>query len=524
MTASRQALAIGVRKGVSASSRPSTVLVVPAIAVTLLALLPIAFVVVAAVGSGWSVIGTLLIRPRVAELLLGTAGLVLVGVPACVVLGVGTAWVAERSSIPGRRIFAVLFAAPLAIPAFVSSYAWATMIPALSGLWAGVLITSLAYYPLVYLPAAATLRGLDPALEETARALGRSPARVAWSIVLPQLRLPILGGSLLVGLHLLAEYGAFAMVRFETFTTAIMTQYRASFGGPAANVLAGVLVVACVFVLVLEGVARGNARFARIGPGVAKPAPRVALGRLTVPVVLLAGALVVLALGVPIANIVRWLGYSGMAGWAERWLPQATLTSIGYGVAGGVICTLAALPVAYLAARHPGRLSRVLESCQYLSSSLPGIVIALALVTVAVNLARPAYQTLALVLVAYVLMFLPRALVSLRAGLAQVPVGLEESSRSMGLSPGRTFLRVTGPLILPAALAGGALVFLGTINELTATLLLAPTGTRTLAIQFWTHVNNLDYGQAAPYAAVMVLLSMPVAYLLFRSSRLGSSS
>ena len=87
----------------------------------------------------------------------------------------------------------------------------------------------------------------------------------------------------------------------------------------------------------------------------------------------------------------------------------------------------------------------------------------------------------------------------------------------------RAFLRVTGRIALPAALAGGALVFLGVVNELTATLLLAPNGTRTLAMQFWTHTNDLDYGQAAPYAVLMVLVSLPVTLLLFRSARLGRS-
>jgi iron(III) transport system permease protein len=93
----------------------------------------------------------------------------------------------------------------------------------------------------------------------------------------------------------------------------------------------------------------------------------------------------------------------------------------------------------------------------------------------------------------------------------------------MGLAPWRVFVRVSGRLLLPAAIAGGALVFLGIVNELTATLLLAPNGTRTLAMQFWTHTNDLDYAAAAPYAVLMVALSLPVTLLLFRSARLGTS-
>ena len=139
----------------------------------------------------------------------------------------------------------------------------------------------------------------------------------------------------------------------------------------------------------------------------------------------------------------------------------------------------------------------------------------------AVQLARPAYQTVPLLVATYLLLFLPRALVTLRAGLAQIPPGVEEVAASLGLPPWRVFLRVSGRLLMPAAIAGGALVFLGVVNELTATLLLAPNGTRTLAMQFWTHTNDLDYAQAAPYAVLMVALSLPVTLILFRSARPG---
>ena len=181
-----------------------------------------------------------------------------------------------------------------------------------------------------------------------------------------------------------------------------------------------------------------------------------------------------------------------------------------------VLTTLAAFPFAWLAVRYRGALSRAVEGANFVTSSMPGIVTALALVTVAIRFAPPLYQTVSLVLGAYVLMFLPRALVSLRSGLAQIPPGLEEASRSLGMSPTRSFLRVTLRLIAPAAGAGAALVFVAVATELTATLLLAPTGTRTLAMRFWSLSSELDYAAAAPYALVLVALSIPVTVALFR--------
>ena len=219
-----------------------------------------------------------MVRPRVGELLVNTVGLVVVTVPLCVVIGVGVAWLVERTDLPGRAFWRPLFVAPLAIPAFVNSYAWVGVIPSLHGLWAGVLITTLSYFPFMYLPVAATLRRLDPAVEESARALGSDSVGVFFRVVLPQLRLAILGGGLLIGVHLLAEFGAFAMVRFDTFTVAIFQQFQVTFDGAAGSMLAGVLVILCLVLLIAEAAARGTVRFARIGSGAPRAATPVLSG------------------------------------------------------------------------------------------------------------------------------------------------------------------------------------------------------------------------------------------------------
>jgi len=490
--------------------RPSAFIVAVACTVSLLGLLPLGYVIVTGILTGWPELSALVFRPRVGELLVNTVGLVLITVPLCAVIGVGAAWLVGRTSLPGARVFAVLLAAPLAVPAFVNSYGWVSAIPSLNGLWSGVLIATLSYFPLVYLPCAAALRRLDPTVEEAAGSLGSGVWGVFFRVILPQLRLPILGGSLLVGLHLLAEYGAFAMVRFDTFTTAIVEQYRSTFNGPAANALAGVLVLCCLFLLVGESGARGRARYARIGSGVARIAPRRSLGRFTPLGYLVLGGLFVLSIGVPFTSVIRWLVQGGPAVWTDGVVGEAFLQTVGYGLIGAVATCLLAFPIAFLAVRY--------------TSSLPGIVTALALVTVSIRFVQPLYQTVVLVIATYVLMFLPRALVNLRAGLAQVPVGLEEAARSLGKHPIGAFLNVTARFFAPSALAAGALVFLGIVTELTATLLLAPNGTRTLAIQFWSKVNDINYVGAAPYALLMIALSLPVTYLLFARSRLTSVS
>lgn len=493
---------------------PSTLLVIAG-AVSLLGLVPLGYIIVSVATTGWSTLAALVFRARVGELLANTGLLVLITVPASIALGVASAWLIERTRLPAGRLFAVLLAAPLAVPAFVSSYGWVSAVPSLNGLWAGVLISTLCYFPLVYLPTAAALKRLDPTIEEAAGALGLGAWAIFFRVVLPQLRLPIVGGALLVGLHQLAEYGAFAMVRFDTFTTAIVQQYQSTFNGPSATALASVLVLCCLVLLVAESAGRGRARYARIGSGVPRAARRRELGRWQLPAMALVVGIVVLALVVPFTSVAHWLVAGGVEAWANDALLQALITTIGYGLIGAFVTLALAFPIAFIAVRRPSRTSRALESMNYLTSSLPGIVTALALVTVTIRLVHPLYQTAALVILAYLLMFLPRAIVNLRTGLAQVPEGAEEAARSLGRSPLAAFLTVAVRHIAPSALAGAALVFLAIVTELTSTLLLAPSGTRTLATQFWSRINDIDYVGAAPFALLMILLSLPVTYFLF---------
>lgn len=500
--------------------RPALWMVASALFFSLLALLPLGFVMGVAVDIGWQTVKALVFRPRVGELLLNTLLLVTFTLPICTVLGVALAWLTERTQLPGRRIWSILAIAPLAVPAFVQSYAWISLVPSLHGLTAGVFISVLAYFPFIYLPVSAVLRRLDPGIEDVATSLGTRPLAVFFRVILPQLKLAIWGGSLLVALHLLAEYGLYAMIRFDTFTTAIFDQFQSTFNGPAANMLAGVLVLCCLGLLVVEATSRGQARYARVGTGTARSQiPRPLSPLMALFCQLLPLALTVLALGVPFITLARWLYLGGFAVWQQNELWPAVRQTLVLAVSGAGIITLCAIPMAWLSVRYPARLYRVLEGCNYVTSSLPGIVVALALVSLTIHSFRPIYQTEVTLLLAYLLMFMPRALINLRAGIAQAPVELENVARSLGRTPLQALCSTTLRLAAPGAAAGAALVFLAITNELTATLLLAPNGTRTLATGFWALISEIDYVAAAPYALIMVVLSLPLTWLLYSQSK-----
>ncbi len=498
---------------------PVALLLVSA-AVALLALAPVGFLLDQTLSTGWDEVQRLLFRSFVGDLLVNTTTLVAVGTLACTVLGVAVAWFVERTDLPGRRAWAVLAALPITVPAFVTSYSWVSITPAVQGFWGAAGIVTLAYYPLVYLPVAAVLRGTDPALEESARSLGMGPWQTFFRVTLPQTRVALLGGVLLVSVHMLSEFGAFAMLRFQTFTTAIYDQYKLSFDGAAASMLASVLVLLCLVLLVTELAARGRGRYARVDSGSARPPSPAKLGRARWAVSGGFLGLIGLALGLPLGTLVYWVATGSSA--AEFNLGavlDATGTSLELALGAAALTTLLALPISVLAVRHPSRTATLIERATYLPFALPGIVVALSLIVLSIHYFPELYGTTQLLIVAYAILSLPLALVATKAALAQAPPVHEEVARSLGCRPLQVMVRVTLPRILPGLGAAAALVFLATVTELTATLLLAPIGTQTLATQFWAKASTLSYGAAAPYAALMVAISAVPTYLLTR--RLG---
>ncbi|HUY86069.1 MAG TPA: ABC transporter permease subunit, partial [Acidimicrobiales bacterium] len=207
------------------------------ICVEILICLPILITVEQAGSGGWNAAVDNLRRGGVLTLLAHTLAVCAVATPVCGVIGVAAAWVLERTNVGAKRILAMLIVAPLTIPPFVASYSWVTLSSAMQGYIGAVVVTSCTYYPLVFLMVTASLRGLDPALEESARSMGSKPWSVFRRVVLPQLKPALLGGMLLVALDALVEFDAFAAMKFQTFSTDIYAQYQTSFSESSAAVL-----------------------------------------------------------------------------------------------------------------------------------------------------------------------------------------------------------------------------------------------------------------------------------------------
>ncbi len=498
--------------------RPVALLTVSYLVAAVLAV-PLVFLLIEAQGAGASDVAHLIFRPLTGSLLWNTVRLTVAVTVACAVIGTGAAWCVERTDLPGRRAWAVLVVVPLAIPDFVVSFGWHSLWTWAQGFRGAVIVMTLAVYPLVYLPVAASLRSADPGQEEVARSLGSGRMRTFARITLGQAKGAILGGCLLVALVLLAEYGAFEIVGFQTFTTEIFTEFN-GYSFAASCALSLVLVVLSLLVLAGEGLMRGQARVSRTGPMTQRNIPPQRLGRARWPVLALFAALVLLALGVPVASAVYWIVDGlppALSGGANVSLLDAAGHTAAYGGSAAAVATVLAFPVALLAIRHPGRMRRFLERSTYLVLGMPGVVIAFALSYFTERYAAGfGYGTSMLLVACYAIMFFPLALVGVKASLVRAPVGLDEVARSLGQRRLAVLLRVTVRLAGPGLVAAFCLVFLSAVTELTATLLLIPTGTQTLATQFWAYESNLSYSQAAPFALVMIIVAAVPSYVLGR--------
>lgn len=503
---------------------PPTLLLATSLLAAALVLVPVVITIFNAGTGGWALALRLLWRPLVGQLLLNSITLLAVVCTLCAVIGTGLAWLMERTDLPARSILAPLAVVPLTIPAFVSSYTWLSISPIFAAFWGAVLVVTASYYPFVYLPVAAALRGMDPALEETARALGLNLRQVFWRVILPQLRPALLGGTLLVALNTLVEFGAFALLRYRTFTTTIYGAYRAGFYGAEPALLALMLLVLCILCLGAEGLARGGRHYGRLARGVRRRAWRYQLGGWRF--VALSGPLLLGAVTtfVPLSTIIFWMGKPAdsattVAGASVSALLSAGWSSISLGLEAALLSLVLALPLAFLAVRHAGLLPVLLERCAYLAQGLPGIVVALALISFTVHHLFVLYQSRFLLIVAYSILFLPLALINVRAALGQAQLRLEEAAYSLGLGWFATFWRVTLRLAAPGLGAAACMVFISVVTELTTTLLMSPIGTHTLATELWADTSTLAFAAAAPYAGTMVAISMIAAWLL--AGRLG---
>jgi len=446
------------------------------------------------------------------------AGLVLAG---GTLIAVPLAWLVTRTDMRGRRLVTWLAVTPLAVPGYVMAYAllglggyqgvmmrlFDVLVPRPSGLWGAAAALTLYTFPYVFLNVRSALLGLDTSLEESARCLGLRPAQVMWRVVLPQLRPALLAGWLVVALYVLGDFGAVALMRFETFSFAIYTQYSSAFDRSHAALLSLLLLAITTALVALELRLLGRRSYARVGRGVARQAAPERLGAWAPLAYLFVAVALGAALGLPVLTLVGWMALVPPTTSALREVLGTFLGTATLALPTAVLAAGLAVPVAVAALRSRWIGGRLLERLVYLGYAVPPVALALALVMFAIRFAPGVYQTFPLLVGAYLVSFLALAIGPVRSGLMQVSPRLEESARSLGRGRFMAFVQVVMPSLYRSVLAGGALVLMAVMKELPMTYLLAPSGYRNLAVRVFGLTNEAMMAAAAPYAMAIVLFS-----------------
>lgn len=508
---------------------------IPAAALTAASLIPLLYLFVRALGGGESTLATLW-RERTLVLIQNTLLLAAAVTASAATISLPLAWLTTRTDLPARRLWSVLAALPIAVPSYVGAFTAIAAfgprgalqgllqtlfgierLPEIYGFIGAWLVLTLYMYPYIYLPLRGVIGSLDPALEEAARSLGHGPWSTFLRVTLPQLRPAMTSGALLTALYVLSDFGAVSLLNFDAFTRVIYNQYRLAFDRSGAAGLALVLAALTIIIVTVERVSRGPQRYHRSSAGAARPLRRVRLGRWTPIGLAYCGGLALLTLGTPLAVIGYWLVQALRTGNPLTVTWRAAWHSASVSLLAAALAVVAAFPIAVLLVRYSGWLSRTVEVPLWIGYALPGIVTALALVSFGARYLTPLYQTLAMLVLAYLIRFLPEAVGSLRASLLLVSPRLEEAGRSLGHPPFRVWLRVTAPLLWPGIASGGTLVFLTTIKELPVTLLLSPIGYDTLATEVWNATRELFWSHAAlPALSLFLVAALPMAILTWR--------
>lgn len=486
-------------------------------AIALLVLSPLVWLVLRAMQVDPTRATALIVSRQTLEITAASLTLVVSVTIFSIVIGVPLAILTARSDLPYKRLFTVIVALPLVIPSYIGAFAFTAAfgphgeigdilgisLPEISGLVGATLIITLYTYPYVFLTTRAAVLAMDGTLVDAARTLNASNWRAFKRVTYPQIRPAIGAGALLVALYALADFGTPAFMHVEVFTSAIYWEFGAINVEYAALLALQLLAVVAV-ILLIE--ARVGADSDTAGSG--KPSMPIKLRHWRYPVMAAILLLAILTLVVPVAIFGIWITRGAgteiahlQFQWAFAW------NSIYLALLAALVASILAIPVGYFSAISSSRIGRLAERGTYVGFAVPGIVVGLALVFFGSHYLPLIYRTVPLLVFAYVVRFLPQAVGTVRSSVLQVDDRVVEAARTLDATRLEAFRRVTFPLILPGVIAGAVLVFLTTMKELPATLMLQPIGMETLVIIIWEAHESIHYSAAAIPALILILVS-----------------
>ena len=480
------------------------------------------------------------------------------------VMGVFYAWLLGRSDIPAKGLMRALFNIPYMFPPFLGAMAWDMMFNGRSGyinkwlrdlfglgsmpininsVWGIVFVEVSYYFPFVFMQVVSALERMDPTLEESARIAGAKQRQVIWKITLPLVKPAISAGALLILTTSLAHFGVPAILgyakRIYTLPTRIYEVIYNSGGsfdgirqGAAISVML-VVVVAAALILQNRILSAGSYDIIK---GKSMRPTLIKLRGAKIPLFLLAIFTLVMIVIVPLVMIVliSFLKAYGLplklenftfAQYQKVFSANGTIASIRnslfVSITAGIICMFLGTLVAYVVQKIRPKGKGALEVISMLPYAIPGTVLSIGVILAwsgriaGINL----YNTIWIILVAYLAWYLSFSMKTSSAALLQVHSSLEEAARVCGASHTESLADVTLPLIRPAMVSGFFLIFLPAMREVTTSILLYGPYTRTLGVQIYSLRDAGMIPQAAALATVAIGIIIVLNTLVTRLTR-----
>jgi iron(III) transport system permease protein len=468
-----------------------------------------------------------------------------------VLMGVPIAFFCARTDMPLRGLVKVLVVASFITPSFLLAFAYVLLmgpnagvinkwIAALFGtqqgpfdifsMWGLIYIAALEGAPLVFMATAVALENMDGNLESAARMLGARTGKVLRSVSLP-LVLPAIGaGALLAFISTLSLYGAPSILNVRV----VPTEIRSAFGGspPRFDTAAGLAVYLMALSLIgffaYRRMMSGQQSYVTV-TGKWAPAETICLGPWKWLALGMSALFVLLAVALPyymlgLASFTHAFGQGFAPGnltldnyayvvndqFSLRSIWNSLLLALGAAIVGVVVGVV----VAFIEVRGqdlPGR--RFVEYMAMLPFGIPSIVLAVGLILAFIRPPLALYGTMWILLIAYTVKFMPLAIRTIAATLQQVDLTLEEASRMVGATRARTFVKITLPLVLPAALGGGFLIFIPSFRELGASVLLSAPGTEVVAFVMMTSWGSVSFEVVCTLGIITLAITVGVFYL-----------
>ena len=466
------------------------------------------------------------------------------------ILGLFFAWLLGRSDIPFKGLMRSMFTIPYMFPPFFGAMAWDLMLNSRRGYinkWifqtfgirslfninsiGGIIFVECCYYfPFVYMQVVNALERMDPTLEESARIAGAGQWHVIRKITIPLVTPAISAGALLILTSSLAHFGVPSMLGFSNNIYTLPTRiyqlfYRAtgSFDGiREGSALSILLILVVVLALLLQKYILRAGSYDIIKGKSTRPM-LIKLRSAKVPLLIISYISLFVIVIMPLAMIilVGFLKAYGLPLAFENFtldnykdvlfnntmVIDSIKNSIFLAFSAGIICMFLGVMVAYVIVKIKPRGSMLLELLSLLPYAIPGIVMAIGVILTwsgrfGVNL----YNTIWIILVAYLARYLSFSMKSASASLQQVHPSLEEASRSCGASHFESLKDITIPLIRPAMVSGFFLIFLPAMRELTTSVLLYGPYTRTLGVAIFSLRNDGYITTASALAAIAIVL------------------